>query len=354
MEEEGITGLEVRFYQAQCLSEENVIKFENNGYPMIDLILFSDAYQIQRNTSIPMETIYIIQRNLQRLFSSVPINGYQHYLDIKEFKNHYSSGIKLLDQLLGGNGFTSGEIYELVGNTSCGKTQISMCCSLNLSQQYDSNIIYIDSSNSFSPSRLTEIFKSNYLLKQQQKQQQQHKQNNDKIEIEQDKILKILDRIKVFNCFDSITLLDLLGTINNTLCVVSDERPTFENQFYKGLKMVVIDSIGTLLAPIIGGKQTQGHYTMMMISRLIKDIADTYQITFLITNNTVSSGSNGFDNKAALGEAWSMVPNHQLMINHQYNDDENEERLIYIEKSTRLPKKTMIKSFKIRDNGIVS
>ncbi|KAM9990570.1 hypothetical protein ACTFIY_006612 [Dictyostelium cf. discoideum] len=347
MEEESISGLEVRFYQTQCLTEENVIKFENNGYPMIDLILFSDAYQIQRNTSIPIETVTLIQRNLQRLFSSVPINGYQHYLDVKQFKTHYSSGIKLLDQLLGGNGFTSGEIYELVGNTSCGKTQISMCCSLNLSQQYNSNIIYIDSSNSFSPPRLIEIFKSNYLIKQLQKQE-----NNDKIEIEQDKILKILDRIKVFNCFDSITLLELLGTIDSTLSIISDEIATFENQFYKGLKMVVIDSIGTLLAPIIGGKQTQGHYTMMMISRLIKYISDTYQIIFLITNNTV--GGNSFDNKAALGEAWSMVPNHQLMINHQYNDDENEERSIYIEKSTQLPKKTMIKSFKIRDNGIVS
>ncbi|EAS66855.1 hypothetical protein DDB_G0285287 [Dictyostelium discoideum AX4] len=341
MEEESISGLEVRFYQTQCLSEDNVIKFENNGYPMIDLILFSDAYQIQRNTSIPIETVTLIQRNLQRLFSSVPINGYQHYLDVKEFKTHYSSGIKLLDQLLGGNGFTSGEIYELVGNTSCGKTQISMCCSLNLSQQYNSNIIYIDSSNSFSPPRLIEIFKSNYLIKQRQKQQQKQQQkqhqkqqeNNDKIE--QDKILKILDRIKVFNCFDSITLLELLSTIDSTLSIISDEIPTFENQFYKGLKMVVIDSIGTLLAPIIGGKQTQGHYTMMMISRLIKYIADTYQIIFLITNNTV--GGNSFDNKAALGEAWSMVPNHQLMINHQYNDDENEERSIYIEKSTRLP-----------------
>ncbi|KAN0048086.1 hypothetical protein ACTA71_002478 [Dictyostelium dimigraforme] len=337
MEEESISGLEVRFYQTQCLSEENIIKFENNGYPMIDLILFSDAYQIQRNTSIPIEIISLIQRNLQRLFSSVPINGYQHYLDVKEFKTQYSSGIKLLDQLLGGNGFTSGEIYELVGNTSCGKTQISMCCSLNLSQQYYSNIIYIDSSNSFSPSRLIEIFKSNYLINHQQEQEQEQQQNINGIEIEQDKILKILDRIKVFNCFDSITLLELLGTIDNTLSIISDERPTFENHFYKGLKMVVIDSIGTLLAPIIGGKQTQGHYTMMMISRLIKYIADTYQIIFLITNNTVSSGSNGFDNKAALGEAWSMVPNHQLMINHQYNDDENEERSIYIEKSTRLP-----------------
>jgi hypothetical protein len=64
--------------------------------------------------------------------------------------------------------------------------------------------------------------------------------------------------------------------------------------------MVVIDSIGTLLAPLLGGYASQvGHETMFSLGMFLKQVARVHSCVVLVTNHTVSAYSNNASNYAS-------------------------------------------------------
>ena len=55
------------------------------------------------------------------------------------------------------------------------------------------------------------------------------------------------------------------------------------------VSMIVVDSIGTLLAPLIGGMAyAVGHETMFSLAMFLKQIARLHSCVVLVTNHTVS------------------------------------------------------------------
>ncbi|KAF2074643.1 hypothetical protein CYY_004038 [Polysphondylium violaceum] len=339
------TGLELIFYEFQLLGSDNVDRFLRAGFKTVEDILISNEYHIHKAVNIPIEVVVKILKNLRRIFNSTIVDGNQFTSDILNGSLLFSTGSSSLDAITGG-GYMTGEIIEFIGPTSCGKTQICMQSVFNLSYKYQLNAIYIDSSGSFSSDRIIEMFRSNV------------EAANPSLEFHetQSMMIPLLERIKVYTCFDASQLMELLIKISSNL-----EKKKLDNN-YSNQRMIVIDSIGILFSPIIGGKQTHGHYTMMMISRLMKTIANTYQITFILTNNTVESNFNNSNsannnnnsnshNKPALGEAWSAVANHRFMITNTYTNDELEDRSIYVYRSTRLKVDQMV-DFSISSFGI--
>lgn len=208
----------------------------------------------------------------------------------------FPTGITGLDQILDG-GLWGGEMTELVGQPASGKTQICMFAALNIAKQ-NNTVLYIDSANSFSSERISLMCPISDTASQGNEAQQ---------------LLKPLNMIHCRKCFDVFALTDILHELQEKL--LAKELP-----FYCGLKLVVIDSIGALLSPILGGKQAQGHALMTNAARLIKSIATTHHIAFLVTNYIVSGGGGDNDrasHKAALGMSWTYAPNTQVTLHFE-------------------------------------
>ncbi|PUZ69736.1 hypothetical protein GQ55_2G135600 [Panicum hallii var. hallii] len=112
--------------------------------------------------------------------------------------------------------------------------------------------------------------------------------------------------------------------------------------------LLVIDSISSLLAPIIGGKYPQGRSMMISVAVILKKLADEHNLSVLrtfnlfrmpssnnsyrmpssnkvvfgihlvtqhVTNHMVSAGNGAV--KPALGESWKAVPHVRLMLSHE-------------------------------------
>ena len=50
------------------------------------------------------------------------------------------------------------------------------------------------------------------------------------------------------------------------------------------MKLLIVDSINSLISPILGGGQTHGHMLMMELGRVIKQIAVKHNIACIVSN----------------------------------------------------------------------
>lgn len=85
-----------------------------------------------------------------------------------------------------------------------------------------------------------------------------------------------------------------------------------QSDFHQNLRLIVIDSIASVISPILENDQ-KSYQLMSQISQLIKVIANQYEIAFLITNNQVVD----FETKkvkSSLGEYWKQVSNNQIHL----------------------------------------
>eukprot|EP00026_Physarum_polycephalum_P011473 Phypoly_transcript_11703.p1 GENE.Phypoly_transcript_11703~~Phypoly_transcript_11703.p1 ORF type:complete len:338 (+),score=16.05 Phypoly_transcript_11703:116-1129(+) len=274
----------------------------------VEDLLFGEQGTIAFRSGINQEVVSALVLELQKHFTATPKQGSNIYWDYVNNACIVPTGSNGLDSILDG-GLWGGEMTELVGQPATGKTQICMLAALTTVKQ-SKTVVYIDSANSFSPERIVEMHTSSETASQETSTQA--------------KIAGLLNRISCRKCFDAFTLIEILHDLQSKLA-------TKEVPFYSALKLVVIDSIGGLLSPIIG-KQQQGHSLMTNISRLIKDMAMEYHIAFLVTNYVVSGGdADRATFKPALGMSWSYAPNTQITL---YHDLTNSSRRATLTKSS--------------------
>jgi RAD51-like protein 3 len=62
----------------------------------------------------------------------------------------------IVDALLGG-GLRQGQLTEITGQSSSGKTQVCLCSASHVAARQLGVVMYLDTSNSFSPSRIARI-----------------------------------------------------------------------------------------------------------------------------------------------------------------------------------------------------
>lgn len=146
------------------------------------------------------------------------------------------------------------------------------------------------------------------------------------------------DKIQVCKIFDVYKLIDSLHQVIEY--IKSDK-----SDFHQNLRLIIIDSIATILTPILEN-EPRPYQLMSQLSQLMKVIANHYEIAFLITNNQV----NDFDNKkvkASLGEFWKQIPNNQIHLDLK----PNVQRIAKITKSISL-EVSKSKEFMISSIGI--
>ncbi|KAJ1482900.1 hypothetical protein T484DRAFT_2628703 [Baffinella frigidus] len=113
----------------------------------------------------------------------------------------------------------------------------------------------------------------------------------------------VLTRIRTVQVRDATTLLHTLSDLEEKLAEAS--TPRNPASFFRNLKLVVIDSLGSLFACVIGGRQSVGHALLVSVSTLIQRIMTQYHIAFVVTNHTTE-----YQGKVspALGDTWTHMP----------------------------------------------
>jgi RAD51-like protein 3 len=75
-----------------------------------------------------------------------------------------------------------------------------------------------------------------------------------------------------------------------------------------------VDSASSLISPILGGNQIQGHALMVSMGAILRKLAIENHLAVLITNHTV--GGEFGQPKPALGESWKRIPDVRLLLTH--------------------------------------
>ncbi|KAK7312501.1 hypothetical protein VNO77_36404 [Canavalia gladiata] len=221
------------------------------------------------------------------------LNGLQLLEDAQRNKRVLSTGCEGIDALLEG-GLREGQLTELVGPSSSGKTQACLLSASTVAK-HGSSVIYLDTGNSFSPQRIACFVgqASGYVIDNQA-----------------DHMLKqVLDRIICYSVFDVYQMFDVLHQLNINLrseIVKSTQH----------VRLLIVDSISSLITPILGGSGPQGHALMISAGFLLKKLANEHNLAVLVTNHVVG-GEDGIS-KPALGESWKSVPHVRLLLSRDF------------------------------------
>ncbi|KMZ70615.1 hypothetical protein ZOSMA_198G00150 [Zostera marina] len=225
-------------------------------------------------------------------------NGMELLEDVLKNKNCISTGCEGIDTVLNG-GLRKGQLTELAGPSSSGKTQVCLCTALHVADKEMGEVMFLDTGNSFSSKRIASMMEK---------------------EIRLERVMTRIFHQAVFDIFTMFTVL-------NDLCL--NLRQEEERNRERKLCLLIIDSISSLITPILGGKNSNGWSMMVSIGFLLKKLAYEHNIAVLVTNHTVG-GERG-SSKPALGESWKCIPHVRLFLS---NDRETYIRNVSVLKHT--------------------
>ncbi|KAG8371417.1 hypothetical protein BUALT_Bualt13G0085500 [Buddleja alternifolia] len=233
-----------------------------------------------------------LKQGISQIFSIIDsqhrpwLHGLELLEDAEQNKCILSAGWESIDVLLQG-GLREGHVTELVGPSSSGKTQVCLQAAAHVARNYSGTVMYFDSGNSFSPKRIAEFLS----------------QSSDPANTQVNKtVQRVMRSIVCHSIFDIFTLLDLLHQLINN----------FKSQMGSRIRLLVIDSLSSLIAPVLGGGGTHGHALMVTAGFLLKELAHEHNLCILVTNHVV--GGEGGVSKPALGESWKSTPHVRLLM----------------------------------------
>ncbi|KAB2606830.1 DNA repair protein RAD51-like protein 4 [Pyrus ussuriensis x Pyrus communis] len=230
------------------------------------------------------------------------LNGLELLDDALHFKHVLSTGCEGIDLLLRG-GLREGHVTELVGPSSSGKTQVCLLSAANVATKHMGTVVYLDTGNSFSPERIVHFVGdiSDHAFDQAGQRVFQ----------------KVMNNILCHPVFDIFTMFNLLHRLEFSL----------PSQMRKGeqVRLLVVDSISSLITPILGNSGSQGRALMISAGYLLKKLAHEHNLAVLVTNHTVG-GEKGIP-KPALGQTWKSIPHVRLLLS---GDQGNSTRTISV------------------------
>ncbi|XP_054946532.1 DNA repair protein RAD51 homolog 4 isoform X2 [Physeter macrocephalus] len=211
-----------------------------------------------------------------------------------------SSSAISLDKLLDA-GLYTGEVTEIVGGPGSGKTQVCLCVAANVAHGLQQNVLYIDSNGGLTASRILQLL--------QARTPDEEEQSSDlalQLSTQAATLAGALQRIQVVRAFDIFQMLDVLQDLRGAVSQqVSSSSGT--------LKVVVVDSVTAVVAPLLGGQQREGLALMMQLARELKTLARDLSVALVVTNHMTRDRDSG-QLKPALGRSWSFVPSTRLLL----------------------------------------
>ncbi|KAI8805150.1 P-loop containing nucleoside triphosphate hydrolase protein [Cladochytrium replicatum] len=218
-------------------------------------------------------------------------------------------------------GMMSGDIIEIAGASGTGKTQLLFFIAASVACGSEATVLYVDSKNAFSPRRIVEMYNEGDTFANVRSSGTSHEQ--------------ILERIRVVDCCTYEDMFKLLDELREKL----DTKPDW---FWDDLRLIVIDSLGGIFAPINGQSDGQGNFIISEITRSLVSLSANHHLPFLVTNYAVSNKPYGGGNtrgtshhprflsndqmrrhKPSLGQSWRFLPTIQLFLSMYKEEEES-------------------------------
>uniref|UniRef100_A0A8C2M0G4 RAD51 paralog D n=1 Tax=Cricetulus griseus TaxID=10029 RepID=A0A8C2M0G4_CRIGR len=115
-----------------------------------------------------------------------------------------------------------------------------------------------------------------------------------------------LQRIQVVHVFDIFQMLDMLQDLRGSMAQQSTSSSGT-------VKVVIVDSVTAVIAPLLGGQQREGLALMMQLARELKILARDLAVAVVVTNH-LTRDRDGRRFKPALGRSWSFVPSTRILL----------------------------------------
>jgi RAD51-like protein 3 len=131
------------------------LKIAVEDFLLHDLYELTAFSQRQTNADRLKEGITLILSLIERQCRPL-VNGLKLLEDLHRNKHTLSTGDKETDSLLQG-GFREGQLTELVGPSSSGKTQFCMQAAASVAENHLGRVLYLDTGNSFSARRIAQF-----------------------------------------------------------------------------------------------------------------------------------------------------------------------------------------------------
>ncbi|XP_050451491.1 DNA repair protein RAD51 homolog 4 [Cataglyphis hispanica] len=309
----------------QSLSEMVIEKLQRiNVITVVDFVT-TDPIKLATFTGLSHTDILEVKKHVLKNYSGTKRNAVE-VLAIE--RSYIPINVKCLDELLKG-GLYPGQLCELCGPSSSGKTQLCLTIAANIAVQSDIIVYYFDTKRDFSRSRYEEILKAR--------------------NFRQEIIENVLQRTKVCHIRSSCDLIRVLREL--VIFYKAKKNVSFEEKRF----LVIIDSLPAIIFKVT----RQANQYDLETTYELEDLAEACRFltrechAIVITVNSVTrwNSSDQIDPAAitpALGRHWIRVPATRLLIIRQHN----EIRRITIWKDLRSDEKSGIVT--ISDAGITS
>ncbi|XP_046481190.1 DNA repair protein RAD51 homolog 4 isoform X2 [Neodiprion pinetum] len=286
------------------LSESAVSNLQSKKiYTVFDL-MSEDSEKLMQYSGLSYQDILDLKNTVTKLYTGKIHKGPDL---LKASCNGVTkTGIQSLDYLLRG-GLYAGQIHEVCGVSSSGKSQLCHTVAVNVAQNSDGIVHYIDTNADFSATRAQIILENKGCSEEMQ--------------------VLVLERISVTRVKTIQEVLSLLHSFQwtNTKLVIIDSLPALFFSFDPDLHRFTYT------------------YSLNIFSNLIRWVAGEFNIP-IITTNSVTYWQNYAEPdssplkrlssvKPTLGTYWHSVPNSRLLL----ENTKSEGRKITVWKSSYLP-----------------
>ncbi|KAH9513953.1 DNA repair protein rad51d [Bulinus truncatus] len=282
---------------------------------VIDFIT-RDIEVLSQETLIPYKDLCSIQKVLLAEYSAFPMLASSLYDKAISSLMILSTSCQSLDELLDG-GLYTGELTELAGDTITGKTRICMWCAAVTVLVGNHSVVYIDTSSSFCAEYLMDVMSKRIGT--------EHKVSDELLE---QKLQKI-KYVQIFDIYDIFTILDTIITD------LSNQTPVS----YPDLKLVVVDSLASLIYPMMSGNIGFCQGLICQLGLKLKQLATHFSLAVLVTNYLTSS-FNGENKKPAIGKAWSHVPHTRVILEKPFNGQSSQREAALVKSSRQQTQKS--------------
>ena len=238
-----------------------ISKLEKIGIHNAEDILLANKTVITRNNISIVAYQWLLEK-------SAAI--YAHNLEPITWKP-LSTCISRFDALMGG--LSPGQLVEFAGPISSGKSQFCHLIAKNIANSLPDTVLYVSTGGSFSAKRLASFEPTG-----------------------------IPSNISILECFD----------IDDLACAI-------DNADFSNVSVLIIDSVASLLSPLLGKGQSQGYIQMFETIGKITGLMRAHSFCTIVTNYAVKSSDVSAQLKPALGEYWSVLPTQRLFFDRMDN-----------------------------------
>ncbi|EFC50836.1 predicted protein [Naegleria gruberi] len=357
-----LTNRMQRWYNSELQNNESVVALQNQDERVVSVqeeeTDNNGKYSIKSlpsnfnfNMNIVKKQVYILQEYLLGRYAPKSVSVEQMALNDGKIRvSGLNTGSGQLDSLLDG-GIQCGELTEIVGFQSSGKTCLCKTVSLNtIIEKNSDTVLWISTNSSFNAREFAMMYESKSNLYNEQIRQSQATQQS---QVEADEICSLVETFTKIRVLDVSTPEELKTLLIELVKLIESEQ----DNFYNSLRLVVIDSLAVILTSLVQSKvnskiSEKEDLSLDEIIRLMKKIARKYQIAFLYTNYTLHE----LDDRTVLGETCKYFSHVRLLSKKLEKQPPKEEGTFFEAHLLKSPRRSLIHPsvyFQVMSLGVV-